>query len=389
VNATTGVVTYTPDTNFAGSDSFVYQVADDDGATDTATVTVNISDVNDPPVANDDSATTPEDTPVTIDVLANDSDVDGDSLTVDSVTPPTNGTAAINPDGTITYTPNANYNGADGFTYTISDGNGSADTANVSISVTSVNDPPVADIAEIDDDTITLPVTIKVTPQTLNMERSGRWVKVHISDDSENTPQQIEVTLDGSDSSDIDGDPLTYDWTLTGPDGDIPVEDNVVSQVVTLSAGSYTVTLVVNDGTVDSAPASEDFTLTNQTMADLAAADPGDFTLNGVPASEMKGGGNNIVLSFEDDAIAATVAVGLDVEMVLEGPVSGVDYIDVIQDKANGNGQGKSNLKGQGTTSGQNEGSGNNDSGKAKGKGSAPGQNKGSGDNANGKAKGK
>lgn len=136
-------------------------------------------------------------------------------------------------------------------------------------------------------------------------------------------------------------------------------------------------TLVVNDGTVDSAPASEEFTLTNMTISDLAAVDPADFTLNGVPAIEVKGGGNSIVISFDDDAIAATVEVGLDVEMMLEGPIPGADYIDVIQDKAGGNGKGKSALKSEVAALSQNdEPGGNTNNGKGGGKESAPGQNK-------------
>ena len=101
----------------------------------------------------------------------------------------------------------------------------------------------------------------------------------------------------------------------------------------------------------------------------------------------MKGGGNNIVLSFDDDAIAATVAVGLDVEMILEGPISGVDYIDVIQDKTGGSGKGKSNLKNKDTAPGQNKGSGQSAGVIIDGRDTAPGQNKDSGNNGNGKGK--
>ena len=90
--------------------------------------------VNSPPDAVDDLASTTEDTAKTIDVLANDSDPDDDVLSVTSVSTPGNGTAVINPDNTITYTPNAGFSG-DSFTYTISDGNGGTDTATVSIAV--------------------------------------------------------------------------------------------------------------------------------------------------------------------------------------------------------------------------------------------------------------
>ncbi|WP_139309122.1 cadherin-like domain-containing protein, partial [Neptunomonas phycophila] len=110
-----GTITYTPDPNFTGSDTITYTVSDGNGGTATATVAVTINAVNDNPTTAGESATTDEDTPVTVDVLANDSDVDGDTLTVDSASA-ANGTVAINPDGTITYTPNANFTGSDTIT---------------------------------------------------------------------------------------------------------------------------------------------------------------------------------------------------------------------------------------------------------------------------------
>jgi len=99
-------------------------------ATATATVTVTITATNDAPAAADDAATTAEDTAVTIAVLANDSDLDGDTLVVGSVGAALHGGAVINPDGTVTYTPAANYNGTDSFSYTIGDGHGGTATAN-------------------------------------------------------------------------------------------------------------------------------------------------------------------------------------------------------------------------------------------------------------------
>ena len=107
-------------------------------------MTVTVTPTNDGPVAVDDAATTAEDTAVSVAVLANDTDLDGDTLTVSVVTVPAHGTAAANPDGTIAYTPAANYHGADSFTYTISDGSGGTATASVTVTVTPVNDGPVA-----------------------------------------------------------------------------------------------------------------------------------------------------------------------------------------------------------------------------------------------------
>ena len=101
---------------------------------------------NEPPVAVDDALTTAEDTPsAPLNVLANDSDPDGHALTVTTLAPSAaHGTVSCTAAGMCTYTPAANYNGPDSFTYAVSDGHGGTDTATVSVTVTSVNDNPDA-----------------------------------------------------------------------------------------------------------------------------------------------------------------------------------------------------------------------------------------------------
>lgn len=139
-----GTINYTPNTNFFGTDTFDYTLTDASGRTSTATVTVTVDNVQDPPTASPNSASTPEDTTKSnINILANDSDPDGDMLTVTSATAP-NGTVLINGDGTIDYTPAANFTGTDTVTYTISDGNGGTATSTVLINVVPVADPPTS-----------------------------------------------------------------------------------------------------------------------------------------------------------------------------------------------------------------------------------------------------
>ncbi len=139
-----GTVRYAPAQDYQGPDSFSYTISDGNGGTATALVTVTVTPVNDPPVARPDAATTPEDTPVSIPVLANDSDPDGDTLAISSFTQPQHGSVNLNADGTIRYSPVLNYNGSDTFSYTIHDGNGATASALVQVTVTPVNDPPVA-----------------------------------------------------------------------------------------------------------------------------------------------------------------------------------------------------------------------------------------------------
>lgn len=146
-------VTYTfnfdPDGMFEGlgvdetaTETVTIQVSDGLGGVDSFSFDIVVNGVNDVPVANDDIATTDEDTAVIIDVLGNDTDVDvNDVLTVTSASA-LNGTVVINPDGTLTYTPDENYHGPDTITYAISDGNGGTDSASVSVTINPVNDAP-------------------------------------------------------------------------------------------------------------------------------------------------------------------------------------------------------------------------------------------------------
>ena len=112
-------------------------------ASDTIAVTINLDNVNDPPVAESDTATTNEDMSVNIDVLDNDTDPDTDRarLRVSVLTQPLNGTARAQSDQTITYTPNANFAGPNSFTYRLSDGQ-FTDDGSVSVTVVAVNDAP-------------------------------------------------------------------------------------------------------------------------------------------------------------------------------------------------------------------------------------------------------
>ncbi len=145
-----GSFTYTPVADFNGVDTFTYRARDPSGAlSNLATVTINIAPINDAPVARDDAYTTPEDTTLSVPevtgVLANDTDADGDSLTAELVAGPANAAAfALNANGSFTFTPAADFHGSTTFRYRAFDGQARSNIATVTITVTAVNDPPVA-----------------------------------------------------------------------------------------------------------------------------------------------------------------------------------------------------------------------------------------------------
>ncbi|WP_140203272.1 tandem-95 repeat protein, partial [Vibrio parahaemolyticus] len=143
-----GSVTYTPNDNYHGTDSFTYIVTSG-GVSESTTVSVDVTPVNDAPVAKDDIATTQEDTVVTIDVLSNDTDVDGDKLSIQSATvPEAQGKVEI-VDGKLVFTPAENFNGQAEITYTVTDGQ-LTDEAKVTVTVNPVNDAPTIKVDAVE-----------------------------------------------------------------------------------------------------------------------------------------------------------------------------------------------------------------------------------------------
>ena len=209
-----GKIVYTPAAGFVGTDTFTYTISDGNGGTDTATVTVTVDNVNDAPVAVDDTVTTPEDQPVTFDPLANDTDPDGDPLSYDGVPTATNGTVTVNPDGTITYTPNPDFNGTDTITYTVKDPSGLTDTGTITVTVTPVNDAPVA------------------------------------VDDADTTDENTAVTIDvlGNDT-DVDGDTLTIQSVGTPANGTAAIVAGMIVYTPHAGfAGTDTFEYTITDG---------------------------------------------------------------------------------------------------------------------------------------------
>ncbi len=155
-----GTFDYSPPADFEGSDQFGYSVSDGNGGSASANVHISVGGVNDDPVANDDGYATDEDTVLVVpagDLQSNDTDTEDGTPSGDVTlgTDVSDGTLVLNLDGSFTYTPDADFNGSDSFTYTVDDSVGAtSNTATVTITVNAVNDDPVAtdDAYSVDED---------------------------------------------------------------------------------------------------------------------------------------------------------------------------------------------------------------------------------------------
>ncbi|HGY57155.1 MAG TPA: tandem-95 repeat protein [Caldithrix abyssi] len=301
-------VTYTPNANFNGSDTFDYVVSDGNGGLDTATVTVTVNSVNDRPVATNDTATTDEDTPVTINVLANDSDVDGDALTVSDVTQPANGTVTNN-GSDVTYTPNSGYNGNDTFDYVASDGNGGLDTATVTVTVNSVNDRPVAvdDNATTDEDT---PITIDVLANDSDPDGDA----LTVSDVTQGTHGSVTINIDST---------VTYT-----PDANYNGSDSFTYVASDGNGGTDTATVTVTINAVNDRPvAVNDTTNTDEETAVVINVLANDSDVDGDALS---------VSSVTSPANGSVVNNGTNVTYTPNTNFTGTDTFDYVASDGNG-----------------------------------------------------
>jgi len=270
-----GTVTFTPNANFHGTATFDYTISDGNGGTDTATVTVNVGSVNDVPDAIDDSVSTDEDTDIILSVsdivTPNDTDLDGDTLVISAVSNPSNGSVVLNPDGTVTFTPDANFHGTATFDYTISDGNGGTDTATVTVNVGSVNDAPVAidDSVSTDEDTaIVLGISDIVDPNDTDLDGDTLVITAVSNPSNGSVVLNSDGTVTFTPDANFHGT-ATFDYTISDGNG-----------------GTDTATVTVNVGSVNDAPvAIDDSVSTDEDTAIVLGisdiVDPNDTDLDG------------------------------------------------------------------------------------------------------------
>lgn len=260
-------LTYAPNANYYGPDSFTFNFEDGNGSSPTdGVVTINVTAVNDAPVANDQTVSIPEDTDLNIVLTA--ADVDSANLTYFVVDGPSNGTLT----GTapnLTYRPNLNYNGDDSFTFKASDGEFNSEAAVVTITITAVNDAP-----------------------------TGSDFSVTLQEDTAKT-----FMLSGSD---VDGDPLIFKVVSLPLFGAITGAGPEVTYTPNLNfSGQDSFTYTVSDGKLTSAPIT--VTLTAEEVNDAPVLDIiGDKNVN-----EMSGLSFTLTAS-DSDIPAQTLIFSVD-----------------------------------------------------------------------------
>ena len=277
-----GSFSYTAAANYNGPDSFTYKANDGTADSNVATVAITVEAVNDAPTASDDAYSVAEDGTLTIDapgVLASDADVDGNPLTASVVSGPAHGSLMLNTDGSFTYTPALNFSGIDGFTYKANDGTADSNVANVTITVTAVNDAPVAgnDSYSVDEDA------------TLNVAAPG---------------------VLGSDT-DVDGDSLSA-VLVSGPSHGVltlNLDGSFIYTPATDFNGNDAFSYKANDGAADSNVATVTIVVGSANDAPVAANDSfsisEDDTLN-IAAPGVLGNDTDV----ESDRLSAILVSG-------------------------------------------------------------------------------
>ncbi|MFL6658873.1 MAG: retention module-containing protein, partial [Massilia sp.] len=265
-----------------GSLTVTASVVDANGNTTSASDTAIKLDAV--PVTNADAVNAVEDTPITISqaaLLANDSDADGDTLTITSVQGAVNGSVAL-VNGSIVFTPAANYNGPASFTYTVSDGQGGTSTSTVNVTVGAVNDVPVA------------------ATDTVNA--------------TEDTALTISAATLTANDTDADGDALTLSSVQNGVNGSVAL---VNGNVVFTPNANY------------NGPASFTYTVTDGKGASSTAT----VNVNVAAVNDTPVGGTDLVNGTEDTPLTITPATLLANDSDADGDTL---TIGSVQDAVNG-----------------------------------------------------
>lgn len=376
--STSGILSFTPATNFNGVATLQYTVNDNDGLTSNAgTVSITVNPVNDPPVAVNDAASGNEDAVINLNVVENDTDIDGTiaANTVDlnttvagiqgTATTPNVGSWSVNSSGIVSFTPVANYNGTATLLYKVNDNGGAtSNAATISVTVNAQNDIPVAvnDAVTINEDaSATLNIvsndtdaegsvaagTVDLDPGTAGIQTSfpvnGGTITVNASGVIGYTPLinfygTVTASYTVNDNAGATSNIATITITINAVN-DVPIANNDLSNadenetiVVNVVANDLDVDGTVNPATVDLNTASPaiDNTITNAS---------GKFTVNTVgevtyvPSVNYNGTASvNYTVRDNTGATSNAATLSILVNSINSLPVAANDAITINED---------------------------------------------------------
>ena len=278
-----GLFTYRPDSDFDGIDSFTYTVSDGANESEPATVSIEVTGVeNQAPKAVEDAYSLAEDGSLTVSrsdgLLSNDADAEDDPLYANLVDGPAHGTLTVGRYGSFTYTPDADFNGTDQFTYMANDLDGDSEPTTVTLTVDAVNDAPVS------------------------------------SADTYTTSEDTTLTIDTPDGvlandSDVDGDTLTVRLVQEPSHGTVTLADDGSFEYTPEPDffGEDSFTYVAGDGQIDTEVASVTIFVEAVNDGPAAAADSYSTTEDGVLTVDAADGVLANDTDVEGDALTATL----------------------------------------------------------------------------------
>ncbi|EMK2732411.1 tandem-95 repeat protein, partial [Vibrio alginolyticus] len=335
-----GSVTYTPNDNFHGVDSFTYIVTSG-GVSESTTVNVDVTPVNDAPVAKDDTAVTDEDTPVTIDVLPNDTDIDGDTLSIDSASVPSEqGTVEI-VDGKLVFTPTENFHGDAEITYTITDG-ALTDQATVNVTVNAVNDTPVVE-SNIADQTLAedfTPYSIDLNTAFSDVDNVDGELSFSVSGNSNIQVAIVNGIATFTPTADWNGSEILT-FTATDPSGEsvsqtvnftvAPVAD-IVADNATVVEDTSTIIKVLGNDTFEGSDKVVSLDTNNGPANGTVSVNP-DGSVTYTPNDNFHGT-DSFTYIVTSGGVSESTTVNVDVTPVNDAPVAKDDAATTQEDTA-------------------------------------------------------
>ncbi|MDF4498977.1 tandem-95 repeat protein, partial [Vibrio parahaemolyticus] len=346
-----GTWTFTPQIDDDTEVSFTFDIIDDEDLVVSGSANLDILPINDAPNAENDVITTEEDTVVTIDVLVNDSDVEGDALSIQSASVPSEQGSVDIVDGKLVFTPAENFNGEATITYIVTDGD-LTDEAKVTVTVTPVNDSPVAvdDTTSIQEDTA---VTIDVLTNDTDVDGDKLSIESASVPKEQGTVEVVDGKLVFTPAENFNGDAeITYtvtDGELTD-EAKVTVTVNPVNDAPTIkveAVESITEDAVSTDTVVATLTVRDTDTPEDQLTVSLENNSNGYFVLVGNEVKLTQAGVdavNNDELNLNGLTISASVSDGVNptagdsdslvVNRVNDAPTIKVDAVESITEDA-------------------------------------------------------